>query len=425
MSSTSPASTRASRQAALEGIDFIEADIRNPVIAKLIAPTRVDTIVHNQIVRRPATEGYSARKAHDVNVIGSLQLLAACEKAETVEGDRDPRIGGHLRRRAGRAAVLHRGHVAPLSAAARFQRDVGEIENLFETYRRRHPQVTCTMLRYQPTIGTTQDTQVTRYLSMPVVPTYLGFDPVLPVRARARCRWTAFVAAVKNPVRGAVNVAAPGTIGPDADRPDGGEADAPCWSRRCSHRRDRGTPGSGSSDFSPDFRRLQTGGAVINGVNGNGASGGTGTATAVGSNAGPDNITIQVNAFGGNGGQGEGSGFAGGNGGAGILGTGISAISTGSGNVAASGTMLGGSGGFGANGADGGQRRQCDDRLDRGERIDDGVPDAVSESGRRQQRWKQWWSGGPGRQCQFDDEPGTEWGGHAHAAKSCPGGQWR
>ena len=38
----------------------------------------------------------------------------------------------------------------------RFQRDVGEIENLFETYRRRHPHVTCTMLRYQPSIGPAQ-----------------------------------------------------------------------------------------------------------------------------------------------------------------------------------------------------------------------------------------------------------------------------
>ena len=46
-------------RAALEGVDFIEADIRNPVITKLIAPTRVDTIVHNQIVRRPSSEGYS------------------------------------------------------------------------------------------------------------------------------------------------------------------------------------------------------------------------------------------------------------------------------------------------------------------------------------------------------------------------------
>src|SRR5918997_7214326 len=64
-------------RAALERTEFIEADIRNPVIAKLIAPTRVDTIVHNQIVR--TGERVPSRKAHDINVIGSLQLLAACE----------------------------------------------------------------------------------------------------------------------------------------------------------------------------------------------------------------------------------------------------------------------------------------------------------------------------------------------------------
>ena len=63
--------------------ELIEADIRNPVITKLIAPLEVDTVVHNQIIRQPGP-GMSARAMHDVNVIGSLQLLAALEKAPTV-----------------------------------------------------------------------------------------------------------------------------------------------------------------------------------------------------------------------------------------------------------------------------------------------------------------------------------------------------
>ena len=40
-------------RARLERTDFIDADIRNPVIGKLIPQTRVDTVVHNQIVRQP------------------------------------------------------------------------------------------------------------------------------------------------------------------------------------------------------------------------------------------------------------------------------------------------------------------------------------------------------------------------------------
>jgi UDP-glucose 4-epimerase len=94
----------------------------------------------------------------------------------------------------------------------RFQRDVAEIENYFETYSRRHPNVACTMLRYQPAIGPSLDTQISRYLSLPVVPTYLGFDPRLQL-VHEEDALDALVAAVRRPVRGAVNVAGPGTIG--------------------------------------------------------------------------------------------------------------------------------------------------------------------------------------------------------------------
>ncbi len=94
----------------------------------------------------------------------------------------------------------------------RFQRDVAEIENYFDTFSRRHPQVVCTMLRYQPSIGPSLDSQITRYLSQPLVPTYLGFDPRLQF-VHETDAIDALVAAIKNPVRGPVNVAAPGTIG--------------------------------------------------------------------------------------------------------------------------------------------------------------------------------------------------------------------
>jgi UDP-glucose 4-epimerase len=137
---------------------------------------------------------------------------------------------------------------------SRFQRDVGEIENLFETYRRRHTQVTCTMLRYQPTLGPTQDTQVSRYLSMPVVPTYLGFDPRLQF-IHERDALDSFVAAVKNPVRGAVNVAAPGTIGLTKMIRRAGKLSLPLAAPLFPTAATAGRR-LGLVDFSPDFRRL-------------------------------------------------------------------------------------------------------------------------------------------------------------------------
>ena len=195
----------------LEDLDFIEADIRNPVIGKVLPPTRVDTIVHNKIIRRPGG-GMSPQAAHDINVIGTLQLLAACEKAPTlrtivIRGSAgiygaEPDAPQFFREETARLFPLR----------TRFQRDVGEIENLFETFSRRHPRITCTMLRYQPAIGPSLDTQVTRFLSMPVVPTYLGFDPRLQL-VHEHDAVEATVAALKRPVRGPVNVAGPGTIG--------------------------------------------------------------------------------------------------------------------------------------------------------------------------------------------------------------------
>jgi UDP-glucose 4-epimerase len=195
----------------LERTELIQADIRDPQIATLIPPTRVDTLVHEQIVRQPGP-GMSSRAMHDINVIGTLQLLAACERVQTLT-----RIVVR-----GSAGIYGAEPHAPqffgeemarlFPLRTRFQRDVAEIENYFETYARRHDAVSCAMLRYQPAIGPGLRTQITRYLSQPVCPTYMGFDPRIQL-VHIDDALEAIVAAVRAPVRGPVNVAAPGTIG--------------------------------------------------------------------------------------------------------------------------------------------------------------------------------------------------------------------
>ncbi len=68
----------------LERTTFLEADVRDPVIDTLIPGEEVDTVVHNQIVRRPGP-GMSSRTMHDINVIGTLQLLTACYHSPTIK----------------------------------------------------------------------------------------------------------------------------------------------------------------------------------------------------------------------------------------------------------------------------------------------------------------------------------------------------
>jgi UDP-glucose 4-epimerase len=195
----------------LERADWIEADIRDPEIGRLVPRLEVDTLVHEQIVRQPGA-GMSSRAMHDINVIGSLQLLAACEKAPTLRTIVVRGSAGVYGAEPHAPQFFGEEMMRLFPLRTRFQRDVAEIEDYFETFARRHSGVSCTMLRYQPAIGPSLDTQISRYLMQPACPTYLGFDPRFQL-VHERDALDALVAAIKRPVRGAVNVAGPGTIG--------------------------------------------------------------------------------------------------------------------------------------------------------------------------------------------------------------------
>ncbi|HYU61047.1 MAG TPA: NAD-dependent epimerase/dehydratase family protein [Solirubrobacterales bacterium] len=194
----------------LERTEFIEADIRSPVLSRLLPSTRADTLVHCAFLWYPAP-GKPDRALHDINVIGALQLLTACERTETLEA-LVVRGSAAIYGCEGAAPLFFREEMArryPLKT--RFQRDVGELENYFDNYARRHSDVTCCMLRYQPEIGPDLDAPLVRFLSLPAVPTQLGFDPRLQF-VHASDATGALEAAVHNPVRGAVNVAPSGSI---------------------------------------------------------------------------------------------------------------------------------------------------------------------------------------------------------------------
>ncbi len=190
---------------------LIELDIRSAEIGRHIAELEVDTLVHNQIVRRTGP-GMSSQAMHDINVIGSLGLLAACEQSDSLRAIVIRGSAGVYGAEPNAPQFFTEDMVRLFPLRTRFQRDVAEIEHYFEAHARRHPHLTCTMLRYQPAIGPSLDSQVTRYLSLPACPTYLGFDPRIQL-VHSEDALDALVAAVKRPVRGAVNVAGAGTIG--------------------------------------------------------------------------------------------------------------------------------------------------------------------------------------------------------------------
>ena len=97
-------------------VSFVRADIRNPVIAKVIAKEDVDTVVHMSVIATPGSAG-GRGTMKELNVIGTMQLLAACQQAT---GLRAPgrEVDDHgLRREQPRPGDVHRGHGAPPGAA--------------------------------------------------------------------------------------------------------------------------------------------------------------------------------------------------------------------------------------------------------------------------------------------------------------------
>jgi UDP-glucose 4-epimerase len=157
--------------------EFVRADIRNPLIARIIAQARVDTVVHASVTAMPRGVGRASVK--EMNVIGTMQLLAACQKSETVRrlvmksttnvygsSPRDP-------------AVFSEQMTARAVPRSGYAKDAIEVESYVRGFSRRRPDIVVTVLRLANFIGPAVETPLSRYLSMPAVPTALGFDPRL------------------------------------------------------------------------------------------------------------------------------------------------------------------------------------------------------------------------------------------------------
>lgn len=194
----------------LGDVEFIEADIRSPVLSKLLPATGADTVVHAGILWYPEP-GKPARALHDINVIGTLQLVAACEKTPTLRTLVVRSSAAIYGSEPAGPSFFTEQMAGSRPLRTRFQRDISELESYVENLARRRPEVTCCTLRYQVEIGPGLDTPLIRLLSLPVVPVQMGFDPRLQL-LHSEDGIGALEAAVFAPVPGAVNVAPTGTI---------------------------------------------------------------------------------------------------------------------------------------------------------------------------------------------------------------------
>ncbi len=155
--------------------EFVRADIRNPFIAKVIRNGEVDTVVHAAAASyAPRSGGGAALK--EVNVMGAMQLFAACQKAPAVRRVVLKSTSEVYGSSAHDPVVFTEDSSSRRPLGEGFPKDSIDIEGYARGLGRRRPDIAVTILRLANMIGPAMDTTLSRYLAGPLVPTIVGRD---------------------------------------------------------------------------------------------------------------------------------------------------------------------------------------------------------------------------------------------------------
>lgn len=194
----------------IKGLEFVRADISSPMIARVLEATDVDTIIHTNIASSPALLGGRSQMKEN-NVIGTMQLLAAAQRAEKVKKVVMRSSTAVYGSRSGEPSVIPEDYASRNVDLAGYGKDCAEAEQYGRDFARRRPDVAVVILRTQNVIGPTVRTTMTDYFKLPVVPTALGFDPRLQL-LHEEDAVDALHDAVMKDMKGIFNIAGDGIV---------------------------------------------------------------------------------------------------------------------------------------------------------------------------------------------------------------------
>lgn len=162
----------------LQRTEFVRADLRNPLVSRIVSTTAVDTVVHTATMAGPGAAGGRARMKEQ-NVIGAMQLLAACQQSpdvRTIVLKSSTAVYGSDH---ADPALFREDQTPATPPSSGFASDAAEVEGYARSLARRRPDVTMTILRFANFLGGQMDSVLGSFFALPVVPSVLGFDPRL------------------------------------------------------------------------------------------------------------------------------------------------------------------------------------------------------------------------------------------------------
>ena len=162
----------------LERTEFVKVSNQHSLIQRIVRAAEIDTVIDTRLVVNSL--GMPPRDAHENNVIGTMNILAACSGSESP-----------VRKFIFKSSSLYYGSESddpafftermrrPHSGGTALERDLVEAEDAVADFGEKNPDVTVTTLRCSNVLGPDVYTGFTRLFSLPVVPMVLGFDPRL------------------------------------------------------------------------------------------------------------------------------------------------------------------------------------------------------------------------------------------------------
>ena len=158
--------------------EFVRADQTYSILHRLVQATKVDTIIHTFLVSDSTLA--KSRALHEINVIGTMNLLAAASAAGSnvtnlvvksstkVYGanERDPYWFSEDTRRSTPAKTM-------------VERSLIEAEALITDFAIDRPQTAVSVMRFANVLSGGLATPITQNLSRPLCPILIGFDPLL------------------------------------------------------------------------------------------------------------------------------------------------------------------------------------------------------------------------------------------------------
>jgi UDP-glucose 4-epimerase len=163
-------------QVELERTEYVKVGAQHALLRRVVEAAEIDTVVDTRLVVDSTTT--TSAKAHDNNIIGTMNILAACSGADSPVRKVVFKSSAHYYGcEQDDPAFFDERMGRPHPPRTPIERDIVEAEASLNEFAEKNPDVAVSILRFANVLGPDVRTSHIGLFSLPAVPMILGFDP--------------------------------------------------------------------------------------------------------------------------------------------------------------------------------------------------------------------------------------------------------